>query len=53
MDPMFAAHTFVGIAGHYGMSQRFFTAAPSHLPQEQTVEGLVDIFLEGIRNRHE
>ena len=53
MDPMLAAHTFVGIAGHYGMSRTIFHRGALDLPQEQTVEGLVDIFLEGIRNRHE
>jgi AcrR family transcriptional regulator len=53
MDPMLAAHTFVGIAAHYGMSRTIFRRGALDLPQDQTVEGLVDIFLEGIRNRHE
>ncbi len=51
MDPMLAAHTFVGLAGHYGLSRVIFQSATLDLPQDQIVNGFIDIFLEGIRKR--
>jgi AcrR family transcriptional regulator len=51
LDPMLAAHTFVGMAAHHGMSQAIFHRCALDLPQHAAVEALVDIFLEGIRNR--
>ena len=49
IDPMLAAQTFTALAGNYGMSLAIFKQSPSNLPQEQIINGFVDIFLEGIR----
>lgn len=51
LDPWLAAHTFIGLASHYGMTQAIFQPCPPNLPQDRAVEGFVDIFFEGIRNR--
>ncbi len=50
-DPILAAHTFVGLACHYGTNQALFHRGTLDLPQQQLVEGFVDFFLEGIRKR--
>jgi AcrR family transcriptional regulator len=51
IDPMLAAHSFIGLASHYGLTNAIFQRCTPDLPQEQIVEGFVDIFLEGIRKR--
>lgn len=51
IDPMLAAHTFVGVAANYGVNRAIFQRGALDLPQQQIVEGFVDIFLEGIRKR--
>jgi AcrR family transcriptional regulator len=51
IDPMLAAHSFIGLASHYGVTNAIFQRCTPDLPQEQIVEGFVDIFLEGIRKR--
>jgi AcrR family transcriptional regulator len=51
MDPVVAAHSFIGVAANYGMSRAIFQRGALDLPQEQIVEGFVDIFLEGMRKR--
>jgi AcrR family transcriptional regulator len=50
-DPILAAHTFVGLACHYGVNLALFRRGMLDLPQQQIVEGFVDFFLEGIRKR--
>jgi AcrR family transcriptional regulator len=50
-DPILAAHTFVGLACHYGVNLALFHRGMLDLPQHQIVEGFVDFFLEGIRKR--
>jgi AcrR family transcriptional regulator len=50
IDPMLAAQTFSALAGNYGMGLAIFKRSPADLPQQQVVEGFVDIFLEGIKN---
>lgn len=51
MDPMVAAHSFIGLVGNYGMSRAIFQRGALDLPQEQIVAGFIDIFLEGMRQR--
>ena len=51
IDPMLAAMTFATLVGHYGLSQAIFKRCPTNAPQQQVVEGFVDIFLEGIKKR--
>ncbi len=51
IDPSLAAQSFIGLAANYGMSRAVFKRTMVDLPQEQIVEGFVDIFLEGIRKR--
>ena len=51
IDPMLAAHSFIGLASHYGVTNAIFQRCTPDLPQEQIVDGFVDIFLEGIRKR--
>ncbi len=51
MDPLLAAHSFIGLAANYGMSRAIFQRGALDLPQEQIVAGFVDIFLEGMRKR--
>lgn len=50
-DPMLAAHTFTGMAANYALNRVLFGESPLDMPQLQIVEGFVDIFLEGIRER--
>lgn len=51
MDPMLAAHAFIGLAANYGMSRAIFEGGAPGLDQDHVVQGFVDIFLEGIRKR--
>jgi AcrR family transcriptional regulator len=51
MDPLITAHTFIGMAGHFGMNRAIFGHSPVNLPQDRIVEGFIDIFLEGIKKR--
>ena len=51
VDPLIAAHTLIGIACNFGMNRAIFQRGGLDLPQNQIVEGFVDIFLEGIKNR--
>jgi AcrR family transcriptional regulator len=49
MNPMLAAHSFVALAANYGMNLAIFSHCPVDVPQEQIVDGFVDIFLEGVK----
>jgi AcrR family transcriptional regulator len=51
IDPSLAAHSFIGLASHYGLTKAIFQRCTPDLPQERIVDGFVDIFLEGIRKR--
>lgn len=51
IDPMVAAETLVAAAGHFGMGRAVFGQQPLNLPQQELVEGFVDIFLEGMKKR--
>ena len=49
IDPRLAAHSFVGAAANYGMSRAIFQRGAPGATQEQVVETMVDIFLEGLK----
>jgi AcrR family transcriptional regulator len=51
IDPMIAAQMFTGMAANYAINATLFHKHVVELPQQQTVETFVDIFLEGIRKR--
>jgi AcrR family transcriptional regulator len=49
LDPMLAAHTFVGMAAHYALTLTVFKKCHPDLPQHNIIDGFVNIFLEGIK----
>ena len=50
LDPFFIAKAFAGMVDRFGMDRVLFPKAPQLLDRDSTIDGLVSIFLRGIRN---
>ncbi len=49
VDPLLAAHLFIGVTAHYGINCSVFQQGKVHVPRDAAIFTLVDIFLKGIQ----
>ena len=50
MDPLLAAQSFIGMIVYHRLLHEIFKVPP-HCTPEEAVQGYVDVFLEGLRNK--
>ena len=50
MDPNVAVHSFIGLIAHYALHRTVFNKSQVDLPQDQMVNGFIDIFLKGMQS---
>jgi len=51
MDPNLAARSFTGMVANYALSRLLFTRGSLNMSRKRIIEGMVDIFLNGIGAR--
>ena len=49
LDPALAARAFVAMIAHYGWSSAIFGCGIPHLSRDQIIQGMVSVFLDGVR----